>query len=109
MVECNLPRVEVAGSSPVACSKLDVAGSIPVVRSKPTEPWSEAHPGRPHSCGGDVDYNDFFDAYFCPACDLWLTDPCGATDHSHCGYDCWLRPSKPSEMTLEQLKPETGL
>jgi len=39
-------------------------------------------------------------------CDLWLSDPCGAKDHSHCGYDCWLRPEKPSEMTPEQA---TGL
>lgn len=79
--------------------KLDVAGSIPVARSKPTQPWSAVHPDEPHDCGGEVGYNNFFDAYFCSACDLWLTEPCGAKDHSHCGYDCWLRPAKPSEMT----------
>jgi hypothetical protein len=27
---------------------------------------------------------------------MWLSEPCGAKDHSHCGYDCASRPPLPS-------------
>lgn len=54
-------------------------------------------PRNVHECMTKLAYNERFDAFFCPTCDEWISAACGATDHSQCGYECWKRPSKPSE------------
>lgn len=59
----------------------------------------DLNPSKPHTCGGTVEYNEWHDAYFCRACDEWLSEPCSATDHSECGFDCETRPEKPSGAT----------
>ena len=75
-VECNLPKVEVAGSSPVARS------------TKETD--------RCPSCGTPGQYDEHWDSYFCLGCDQWLSEPCGATTYKECPYECWRRAEKPS-------------
>lgn len=50
-----------------------------------------------HRCGSREAYNEHYDAFFCDKCDEWASDPCGATDHSECGFDCATRPEKPSQ------------
>ena len=44
-----------------------------------------------HKCGHKVEYNEKYDAYYCPSCNVWLEGVCGMDD---CVY-CKDRPTKP--------------
>ena len=47
-------------------------------------------------CKAKAEYDEHWDAEFCRRCDKWLSEPCGATTHDECRYDCWKRPERPS-------------
>jgi len=53
---------------------------------------------REHECGEAQGYNALYDAFFCAACNVWVSPPCGAADHDECIFDCAGRPEKPSEV-----------
>lgn len=48
------------------------------------------------TCKAPKEYNEHWDADFCRKCDKWLSEPCGATTHKECPFECWRRPEKPS-------------
>lgn len=49
-------------------------------------------------CKAPVEYDEYWDAYFCRTCDLWVSEPCGATTHAECSHECWRRPERPSQV-----------
>ena len=58
-----------------------------------------------HGCGTVLEYNEEYDAYFCPDCDVWTEGACKDPD---CEY-CRSRPSKPSEALKQQLLSRNAL
>ena len=47
------------------------------------------------TCGSKLVYNEYYNADFCPKCDLWLSEKCG---ESECGFHCAERPDRPSQV-----------
>ena len=46
------------------------------------------------SCGGEKQYSNKYDAYYCELCNKWLEDRCADTE---CEL-CISRPNKPSQI-----------
>ena len=67
----------------------------------------EDEPTLLHECGTPIWFDDYVDASFCPACDLWLNGKCSDRECVYCAY----RPEKPSQSELPYPKhdPATGM
>ncbi len=73
--------------------------------------WNQATPDQPHSCGTMAEYSRQHDAYFCPACDVWLSPACACDceDHKDCAFDCGIRPDSPSDKPMTHFEKSIEL